>query len=447
MYKTVVIIYKNTINFKIAILLLTAVSFFLPERVNAQEKNFTYYDTLTYNMYLKQDYKNLIKAGNKALNSDIDYYYLRMRMGIAAYNLKQYRLAVSHFKKAAFFDNNDIVAEYLYYSYVFGGMPLEARQLQSTMSPAMKKKTGAYAKKVLSINVDIAAMSSIDNIPDDFAIPHTEDGSQIIPDNFFNASFGISHYAGKKAVVSHIATYLKKNNIRYSFYENEEYYDPSFNTNQLQYYISTAFSVSEKVNIILAGQISTASVYEYSERWYQGSNHIVKTTEWYQDFALSASAVKNFTRFSVEGELSFTRINETSAFQPSAIIRLYPFADLNLYTSSRFSLLSKNGGSTLFQQHKIGFKILNHLWLEADYFTGNVSGFTLENSALLFNGSEELNNYAGINVIVPTNKKLSLSAGYQQRVQTNYFIDTENTKSNSLKINYSLFYFSLLWTL
>ena len=102
-------------------LVLFVIILFSSVQGKAQQKDFEYYDSLTYKLYMDKDFKQLLKAGNDALNSGLDYYYLRMRTGIAAYNLNKYRLATKHFEKASAFSDNDVIHEYLYYSSLWGG--------------------------------------------------------------------------------------------------------------------------------------------------------------------------------------------------------------------------------------------------------------------------------------------------------------------------------------
>ena len=57
-------------------------------------------DAQTYSLWQKKDWNGLIAAGKKALKADIDFYYLRVRMGIAYYEKKNYHMALLHFEKA-----------------------------------------------------------------------------------------------------------------------------------------------------------------------------------------------------------------------------------------------------------------------------------------------------------------------------------------------------------
>ena len=446
--------------YKTTLVLLTALLFFSGQS-NAQKNDYVYYDSLTYKLYMEKDYKQLIKKGKEALHSGFDYYYLRMRIGIAYYNQKKYRLAAPHFKKALSFSDNDIVKEYLYYSYIWGGEPLMAERLINDMSNALKDKLRLGKSGVLATSVDMAYLIRAEDFPDDLDFPSLDPGTQIIPENFFNMSAGMSHKLGKGASMSHMLTYLHKGNDKYSYdpdyypAPNDPYYpfNNNFNTNQFQYYLASAISLGRSWNLIFGGHIATVAVpeYNYYETMFRGQlqYRYSQSSSWDFDYALSGSILKNFGRASIEGEFAIMSMNNVFIMQPSGILRLYPLGNLNLYTQSRFSYSIKDNSGTFFQEQKLGFKALKHLWLEGTYFSGGVSGFTLDNNAMFYNGLEEINSMAGGKLIIPTNTKFSLSMGYQFRKMTNYFYtnDDINLKSNNLELNYSLFFITLLWTL
>ena len=82
--------------------------------------NFTSLDKQTYELYLDKNWKDLISLGKNGLEKGFDYFYLRMRIGIAYYELANYHRAIPHFRKAQLFNSKDQFAnEYLYYSYLF----------------------------------------------------------------------------------------------------------------------------------------------------------------------------------------------------------------------------------------------------------------------------------------------------------------------------------------
>ncbi|NPA37569.1 MAG: hypothetical protein GXO47_12060 [Chlorobi bacterium] len=432
-------------------LILSVLLLFVFITGKAQKNNYVYYDSLTYKLYVDKDYKNLIKKGKEALDSGLDYYYLRMRIGIALYEQHKYRAAAPHFQKAVSFYDNDVAREYLYYAYLWGGNRLQALKVTDGMSAALRQKLHIKEEGLIGTNIEMATLSQAEDFPKDFDFPLDKgEGEQIVPTNFFSLALDISHRAGKNAAMTHMFTYLHKGNDKYTFVDNEDTYDTDFNTSQFQYYIGSAISAGDTWDIILGGQLSATAVpvyVEYATRRMGGSQY-AKSYDWEYDYALSASFLKNFSRASFEAEFALTYINTSFNFQPSGIIRFYPLANLNLYTQSQFGYQTGDSDGKFFQQQKLGFKVAKHLWVEANYFTGSLSGFTLNNGALLFNGLEEVDQMAGGQLIIPGGSKFTMTLGYQNRVQSNYFISfDDDIKSNKLELNYSLIYIMLSWTL
>ncbi|HPI46505.1 MAG TPA: hypothetical protein PLH91_14820, partial [Tenuifilaceae bacterium] len=91
------------------------------------QTDFISLDKQSYDYYLKGDYKNLKQTAKKQFDLGMDYYYLRMRLGILAYNNHHYASAYKHFQKALTFNNYDTISrEYIYYSYLFAGRKADA---------------------------------------------------------------------------------------------------------------------------------------------------------------------------------------------------------------------------------------------------------------------------------------------------------------------------------
>ena len=121
---------------------------FMTPALTAQEQNtFLYFDSLTYKQYLDKDWKNLEKTSKKALKEGLDYYYLRMRTGIAMFERGKYMKAIPQFRNAVSLNNLDPVArEYLYYSMAFSGREMDAmlfyknneQYLESKVKPKKK---------------------------------------------------------------------------------------------------------------------------------------------------------------------------------------------------------------------------------------------------------------------------------------------------------------------
>ncbi len=106
--------------------------------------NFKTVDATTYQAYLEKDWKTVIKIGNEALKQDIDYYFLRMRLGIAYYERENYRKSIVHFQKAVDMNREEVIAtEYLYYAYKFMGDDIQALK-------TLEQSNTKFANKLLA---------------------------------------------------------------------------------------------------------------------------------------------------------------------------------------------------------------------------------------------------------------------------------------------------------
>ena len=421
------------------------VSFLMLPGLKAQEPGFTYYDSLTYSLFQKGDYNGLMKSGNEALHAGFDYYYLRMRLGIAAYEQKRYRLAASHFEKASAFYDNNVVKEYRYYSNLWGGNGLKAQEVVSSMPDSLKERLGISGGALLSAELVAGYLFLNGLYPEDIADPET-DGFRIVPGSFTTTGFSLSHRVGKKLILTHQFTYLHRNSKKFTYDLGNSFVDSSYRTNQYQYYLGGGIDLGKQWELTFGGHFAAVNYPFYVDADNSDSLVYRKTSKWATDFLFSASVLKNYSRFSLEAEMVVLRMAGEWSYEPTAILRLYPFANLNLYAQSQFSYLVKKGGGAFFQQ-KIGFRVFKYLWLEGDYFTGDVSGFSLQNGSMIFNGLEKINTMWGAKAIIPASSKLMLTFGYQNRKQTNYFIESGGAVYNNSanKLDYSLLYISLQW--
>jgi hypothetical protein len=105
-------------------------------------------DIITYRCYQEKKWDSVIMIGKQALRQDIDYYYLRVRMGISYYEKTQYFPATVHLKKARQFNSEDpIIANYLYYAYLYSGRVEEAGLIGLTTTPSSPTTTHSPSLK------------------------------------------------------------------------------------------------------------------------------------------------------------------------------------------------------------------------------------------------------------------------------------------------------------
>ena len=87
----------------------------------AQEQyNYETVNTKSYNLYLKEDWSNLMTYGKDAVNHQIDFPILRLRLGYAAFQMKNYSEAITHYEKVIQKDSYNSIARY--YLWVCNGL-------------------------------------------------------------------------------------------------------------------------------------------------------------------------------------------------------------------------------------------------------------------------------------------------------------------------------------
>ena len=88
-------------------------------------------DSISYNYYQKQNWDSLIYLKNQLDGSEVYYFYLRMRFGIAYFEKNKFNKSTEEFKKALEFNALDSLAkEYLYYSYLYNVKEGEAKLVE-----------------------------------------------------------------------------------------------------------------------------------------------------------------------------------------------------------------------------------------------------------------------------------------------------------------------------
>ena len=114
----------------------------VPGIASAQQKlSFQEIDRLTLESFNQGDWHEVVRVANIGYSLGIDYFYLRLRSGIALYNLEKFERAIRDFKKALGYSENDaLTLEYLYYAYKGAGRHGEASMLIRNMPLSLKDR-------------------------------------------------------------------------------------------------------------------------------------------------------------------------------------------------------------------------------------------------------------------------------------------------------------------
>lgn len=390
--------------------------------VGYSQKKSTYpvVENLTYKYYQQENWDSLLVVGIEALDQGMDYYYLRMRVGIAYYEKKKYTKAIEHFRKAlSFYKLDNVASEYLYYCYIFLGMEYEAKTLTETFDE--KRKDSMNIRNSFLKDVSVSGGKTMNN---DFkqlsGNPINENHSiynenNLAKDNLYGG-ISLSHFLGKSIKVTHSYTYLQYNRI-------DNYYDDFSGISQFphtsqqnQYFISAGFRLKrDRVFTVGYHQVwlhSYSNTISYSREVAEVplfKNNLIDTRE--HSFVLGLSKSKNNSVLDVH--LIFSNFSQLSQRQLSLGNTLYPLSNRNLYfrTEAMASFqkggLSPNGPNWAVEE-TIGGKI-GKIWLEAGGKIGSIANMTNGNGSIIYNDPDLKKSEIHLGVTIPTSIGLNLS--------------------------------------
>ena len=398
-------------------------------------------DKKTYNQYLKKDWKGLIKSGKKYLKKDIDFYFLRYRMGIAYYEQKKYAKAVKHFEKIHSENSKDpVINEYLYYSYLLSGKTGDARLLASSFNRELKEKLNIETEYPF---IRALYFSTIQNINENYEyLPQAGelvDQKTVLNESWYNLS--LEHFVGKRVTIFHGYSRLKiVNKVRSS---NSDY--PSVfteNTDQNEYYFSMKYHIGKGTNI--TGGFHYLNSLYYVPVYIQIGRRTSLSYLYYfrkNSIAGSLKIDKSFSIFNTSLESSVSNLNEKLQIQPAVALRIYPFSDTRFYSETKGIYQIEDDGITkryspVFKQ-TFGINFLKYSSLNTSVTYGDLLNYTTYNAFIANNDLDKTTLSADIYLNLGLAKgRFNIFLNYQYNQKENAFDinDTKQTKDYTNQI-------------
>jgi hypothetical protein len=415
-----------------------------------QKMTYKQVDTTTYNQYLRGDWKALIETGEAAMESNINYYYLQMRIAYAYFALEQYRQAIGHYKNALEFNSNDHTAnEYLYYCYKYSGRYNDALVQESALTGHQKAGMGINSEsgfRSFGLNYARSGSNAVDiaNLVADAEQP-SEDGTQKATYHLRFFQTELSHALGKKAILDHRASFIRKHELSYVVSGGSAYLSAEQPVNQFEYNLNLEIAPAEGLVIRPWIHYLNTSIPLYLETAYgrnTGPDRIpvtdLKIRNW-----IPGIQVRQKTTFLDVG-LSYTRhkINGIATNQAGAHATVYPMANLNLYATldAYLQFFSYNGNTDqqLVLRPLLGWKLHNNFWLEITGSPGKFFNLYDVSSNIAYNSLEIINRAIEVNGIIPLYKSgAKLFIGYRYQSYASAFFTQSNMLEPENPLNYT----------
>ncbi len=437
---------------RILLIVLFILSFF---NTNAQELTIESVDLQTYNSFIEKDYKKSIQIGNKAIEQNIDFYFLRYRMGISFFEIKNFEKAVTHFEKAKAFDNSDFVlSEYLYFAYLYSGRKEKASLLAETFSEEFKIKVNYKPTFFKSIAGDFAYLNNKNN--DNFNIKN---------DNYLNGIFYTDILASNLFITNQLSPVFKlQNNISFvvntqneitinnslPIFEQKIIYTNKNNYLQwssiLSYFVND-WTISGGFGVYNSGYFTTNLVNQPPSNGNPPRRVPVSTETINTYFSGSLSIGKRFKFIEPTFSVSYSNISDFKTITSEASLTYFPFGNLNFYGNSKMGFVSNNINSNMIVTQLIGLKLHTKIWIETFAASGNHINYISDNGLQVFNTPNKINWYAGSNLnFYFQNFDFSIGYGIQER-GSNYLSGNSSTTTNTIDytFNYNSIKTKLIW--
>jgi len=400
--------------------------------VSQHRPDFAGIDKSTYDLYMASSWKELINTGESALEQGVDYYYLRMRIGIAAYELEDYSKAIRHFRKALEFNSADDVAkEYLYFACKFYGREMEAHKVAQSFSRSLREKL-SYGKRAgvqsFSLNITHSFLQNREITDENLTGADEEiDGFRSVTLNFTSLVAGLQHSAGNSSTVTHALGYLSKTYIFQSQESAEITRTDDSGLSQFQYYLSGRFLTGNTTYIIPAIHYVNVRIPYYTTAAGPGRRtFLIEQYVFNHDFAASLGVEKYFGKIRTGISAGYSNINDQQQVQGSFSFTLFPLGNLDLYSYSDitwYTVVAGNDreGGPVFSQD-LGFRAFPGLWIELWGSWGETRNFAASRAFLIYNDTGIIREQYGIRLIAPfISRSLELSLNYSWNLQESLF--------------------------
>jgi hypothetical protein len=360
-------------------------------------------DSLSYRAYLEQDWKKVRLAVHSSLEAGYDYYYLRMRAGIAEYARNRPGQAIAHFRKALEFSRKDPDAlAYLYLSLLNSANYQEARLLYDSLPagarqryeiPQRKPITGFFIEPGYFFNPAADSLAAVR--------PEAEYTHHYTVPSYLYAGAGFSFEAGRRFSGTLAANTISFTADQQFITANNEPITKDVSFSQQSLYLAGEYYLGKGFAMELAGQVLSATYPLYSWKGSTFGGEYVEEPFHYRDFALHASLVKRFPFVLVRARADLNRFKGKGYLQAGADLTLLPTGSRNLYFQSGGTWVkdSLNPFGRFIFDAKAGIRLFRETWLEGFCSIGQVQYYSEKSAYVVYNNFDPIKQKAGINLL------------------------------------------------
>jgi hypothetical protein len=373
----------------------------MPFTANTQERELAVYDSITYQQYLRGDWDELIITGQKAIEENVDFKWLRQRMGYAYLMKKQYYQSYDAYEAAYRMDHSDTISKlYLYYNSVYTGNYNRARYLAGKLP----EETRNYFKQKAYRPVDAVDLEFSYKIPE-YAMRENADYKRI----------GINSQLGYQL------------NLYQTLSDFRQTTDITTQSKQYDYYANISWRPLLN-SIFSAGYHYTGTRIIIDPDTFNYTGHLLsfRATQQISRFDISASVLNynsdllNSFQVGIHAGTGFAGNN--NIYLKSSLYRIWQYWYATDYNIARY-VYTQSAGIMLF----------GRLWAEASVALGNLDHFADLGGMYLYNTLDPVTFRTGLSLYGYITPRLTVYSNYTlDRKYYTFFDVTENYLQHSI---------------
>ena len=374
----------------------------------------------TNELYQTGQWKELSTVAREALRQGIDYFYLRVRAGIAYYNLGKYVQAVTQLSAAqAFNDGDRTTLEYLYYSYLMLNKNSEAMSVLDQSPPSLKDyllKSGIARPHFVNLDLGVFMTDQDKHFRNEDL-----DGKDNVygETDIFNQAWYVS--AGGRWFPSRIFSgYLGYTNLRLdknklAMTGDSLILDKAYHVNQNQIYVNGTiypgggFNIVPAIHFINVRQVVPQRIFNSSENTYSFS----ETTIILNNYIAYCSLNKDYKIIQAGIFGAIANLNEQSQYQAGFDIVLFPEGNLDFYLKGQFIAHYNDGDLQPVINSTLGARLLKPVWVEVSGTFGKTENYFEKNASAVYNFPDYIRFKYELHLIAIASKTLNISLDYQ----------------------------------
>lgn len=435
----------------IAVTVLTGTAFAQPYR--------DYTDSVIDHLFEKSSWGELLDQSRSLLKRGYDSNNLRIKAGVAAFELKKYHEAVAHLQKAWEVAPGDSLLNYYYYrALISSGRDDEASLLASKMEPGMREAMTARVKGIVN---EIRVEGSLARNKDFDALTGKalagEGGIKsyrMVEKSRDNYGISLGHHLFPHVNLNHEFSMLK---IDRALQCNSSVIPPASagepTTNQYQYFLNARYCLLKGWSFNISGTYIWGEGYEYlpvsynmlTEKYTLGQTELE-----IRDNVVSLGVNKESVWLTTSLSAGFGTIRGFRQYQGNLSLTFYPLGNNHFFIKPDVTLHrdEEQGENKVVFHPQVGFKT-DPFWVTGEYGTGKMKNFFSEGGKVVYNVPETVTGYWGVVLTAPMLKnKLHLSARYRQTAkEAPHFLIENNVVTNPENFSFTdqLVMFSVEW--